>query len=322
MDRTRAMQSALALTNRALRLKPGEEVAVVVDDNTRHLAEVVLDAVRESGAEPVLLAMEPRIKSSEEPPHAVAAALAAVDAAILPITYSLTHTKARVQASERGVRILSLNQVSEDTFEAGVLDVDYDAIAQQAARLVERLVRARVARIESGQGAVLRASIAGRKVSSNPGLCVEPGSYASPPDCEVNVGPQEDGAEGAVWVNGALVPGGAVKAPFLATFRKGTIQRPLQGRDGERWQSTLEPYGDPNVFRVVELGIGLNPRAQVGRANSAENEGAAGAIHLGLGEGRTFGSTISATTHSDIVVCDASLWLDDDCVIRAGKILV
>ena len=322
MDRARALQSALALTNRALRLKSSDEVAVVVDDNTRHLAELVLDAVRESGAEPVLLVMKPRAKSSEEPPRAVAAALAAVDAAILPITYSLTHTKARVQASERGTRIVSLNQVSEDTFEAGVLDVDYDTIAQQADRLVECLAGAKVARIESGHGAVLRVPIAGRKVSSNPGLCAAPGSFASPPDCEVNVGPQEDGTEGTVWVNGALVPGGAVKEPFLAAFRKGTIQRPLHGRDGERWQSTMEPHGDPNVFRVVELGIGLNPRAQVGRGNSAENEGAAGAIHLGLGEGRSFGSTISASTHSDFVVCEASLWLDDDCVIRAGKILV
>jgi leucyl aminopeptidase (aminopeptidase T) len=316
------MQSALALTNRALRLRPGEEVAVVVDDNTRQLADVIVDAVREAGAEPVLLVMKPRARSSEEPPHAVAAAMASVNAAIMPVTFSMTHTKARVQASERGVRIVSLNQSSEDTLEAGVLDVDYDAIAEQAGRLVERLARAKVARIESGRGAVLTVPIAGRKVSSNPGLCVEPGTFASPPDCEVNVGPKEDGTEGEVWVTGALVPGGAVKEPFLATFRKGTVQRPLHGSDAERWQSTVESLGDPNVFRVVELGIGLNPRARIGRGNSAENEGAAGAVHLGLGEGRSFGSTISALTHSDFVIADASLWLDDVCVIKAGKILV
>jgi leucyl aminopeptidase (aminopeptidase T) len=322
MDRARAMQSALAVTRRALRLRPGEEVAVIVDDNTRHLAEVVMDAVRETGAEPALLVMKPRTKAAEEPPRAVAAALAAVDAAILPVTFSMTHTKARTQASGRGVRIVSLNQSSEDTFEAGVLDVDYDEIARQADRLAARLGRAKAARLESGRGAVIRIPIEGRKVSSNPGLCVEPGTFASPPCLEVNVGPWEDAAEGEVWVNGALVPGGAVTEPFLATFRAGTIQRPVPGPDGGRWQAAVERHGDPNVFRVVELGIGLNPRARLGRGNNAENEGAAGAVHLGLGEGRTFGSSISASTHSDIVVAGASLWLDDDCVIREGRILV
>lgn len=322
MERALAMKSALALTSRALRLKPGDEVAVLVDDNTRHLADLVVDAVRETGAEPVLLVMTPRTKAAEEPPQAVAAALASVDAAIMPVSFSLTHTKARNQASERGVRILSLNQPSEDTFEAGVLDVDYDGIARQAARLAERLARTKVARIESGEGAVIRIPIGGRKVTSNPGLCVEPGTFASPPCLEVNVGPHEDQADGEVWVNGAMVPGGAVTEPFLAAFRKGTIQRPVSGHDGARWESTVERHDDPNVFRVVELGIGLNPRARVGRGNNPENEGAAGAVHLGLGEGRTFGSAISASTHSDIVICDASLWLDDECVIRGGKILV
>lgn len=322
MDRARAMKSALALTNKALRLKPGEEVAVVVDDNTKHLADVVMDAIREAGAEPVLLVMKPRTKAAEEPPRAVAAALASVDAAIMPVTFSLTHTRARNQASERGVRILSLNQSSEDTFEAGVLDVEYEDIAKQASRLAACLAQASVARLDSGQGAVLRIPIGGRKVSSNPGLCVEPGTFASPPCLEVNVGPHEDQTEGEVWVNGALVPGGAVTEPFVATFRAGTIRRPVPGREGARWQSMLERHGDPNVFRVVELGIGLNPRARVGRGNNAENEGAAGAVHLGLGEGRTFGSSISAATHSDLVICGASLWLDAQCVIRGGRILV
>jgi len=322
MHRAVAMQSARALTNKALRLKPGEAVAVLVDDHTRHLAHLVVDAVRESGAEPVLLVMTPRTRAAEEPPEAVAAALAAVDAAIMPVSFSLTHTRARTEASARGVRILSLNQPSEDTFEAGVLDVDYDAIAAQAARLAEKLARAKVARLESGPAAVIRIPIEGRQVSSNPGLCLGPGTFASPPCLEVNVGPHEDQTEGDVWVNGAMVPGGAVTEPFLATFRHGTIERPVHGPDGARWESTLTRHEDPNVFRVVELGIGLNPRARVGRGNNSENEGAAGAVHLGLGEGRTFGSAIGARTHSDIVICDASLWLDDECVIHNGRIVV
>ena len=322
MERSRASQSARALTERALRLKPGEEVAALVDHKTAHLADLVLGAIRDAEAEPVLLVMRPRSQAAEEPPRSVAAALASVDAAIMPVTFSLTHTAARTRASERGVRILSLNQPSVDLFESGVLDVDYEAIARQAERLAARLARAGVARLETGAGAVLRIPIAGRKVSSNPGLCVDPGSFASPPCLEVNVGPEEDGVDGEVWINGAFVPGGAVAEPCLAAFTAGTIQRPLSGRDGERWQATVERHGDPNVFRVVELGIGLNPRARVGRGNNAENEGAAGAVHLGLGEGRTFGSAIRAKTHSDIVVCGASLWLDGECVIRDGRILL
>lgn len=321
-SRELALRSAQALVNRALRVRAGEEVVIVADHSTKSIADLLTEAVLQANAEPVVIVMRRRTRAAEEPPEVVAAALSSAGAALLPTTYSLTHTKARNLASQRGVRILSLSQPSEATFISGVLDVDYEAIADQAGRFERLLIAASLVRVESGSGASLLVPIAGRKVTSSPGLCAAPGTVASPPCLEVNVGPQEDSTEGEIWVNGALVPAGTVMEPFLARFRHGVLQRPMNGADGAKWQSVLESFNDENVFRVVELGIGLNPKAQIGRGNNAENEGAAGAVHLGLGEGRTFGSRISASTHVDIVVCGASLWLDDQCVIHKGELLL
>ncbi len=79
---------------------PGEDVVVVVDRTTAGLGEALRAAAARLGAEPVLCVMEPREVDGEEPPAAVAAALAAARVFIAPTRRSLSHTQ-RPQGGER-----------------------------------------------------------------------------------------------------------------------------------------------------------------------------------------------------------------------------
>jgi leucyl aminopeptidase (aminopeptidase T) len=64
------------------------------------------------------------------------------------------------------------------------------------------------------------------------------------------------------------------------------------------------------MYQVVELGIGLNKEARIGRGLMAEDEGQFGTVHLGLGEGRTFGLDVRAPSHVDLVVRYPTVTID------------
>src|SRR5918997_1368593 len=63
-----------------LRVQPGEDVVIVVDTTTQAIGEALRAAAAAAGGEPVVCVMEPRSVDGEEPPAAVAAALAAAEA--------------------------------------------------------------------------------------------------------------------------------------------------------------------------------------------------------------------------------------------------
>ena len=66
--------------------------------------------------------------------------------------------------------------------------------------------------------------------------------------------------------------------------------------------ATLESYDDPNIYCAVEMGMGMNPNARVGASSSLEDEAELGTMHIGIGNGITFGSSIRAKGHCDLVM--------------------
>ncbi|MGH7773996.1 MAG: aminopeptidase, partial [Candidatus Binatia bacterium] len=90
------------------RVQPGELVCIAADTNTLSIALALVEAVREAGAEPVMVTMTPRRAHGNEPPRVVAAAMKAADVVIQPVTYAITHTDATQDALRAGARVLVL----------------------------------------------------------------------------------------------------------------------------------------------------------------------------------------------------------------------
>jgi len=93
------------------------------------------------------------------------------------------------------------------------------------------------------------------------------------------------------------------------------------GKDAEGLLKLLEGFGDPNMYQVVEFGIGLNKEARIGRGLMAEDEGQFGTVHLGLGEGRTFGLPVSAPSHVDLVVRNPVVSVDGELILRQEQLV-
>jgi 2,5-dihydroxypyridine 5,6-dioxygenase len=298
------------LLTTVLKVKPEERLVIVTDEGGQAVAEALHSRAREKGLDPTLCLMPMRSKPHEEPPGPIAAALKAADCGILAVTRSITHSRARNEATRAGVRIASMPGACPRMFEDGSLEADAAVIKPLGEWIASQITAANKVHITSDRGTDLRLSVTGRIGGGSYGLADSPGGFTVIPCLEAVVGPVEWSAHGRIVVDGVVVPGRLVKEPFEVVVEKGTITSMTGGEDAELLRTLLAGYGDPNVYHLAELGMGLNPKAQMGFDISAEDEGVYGTIHFGFGEGRSFGTAITASTHTDLVLLEGRVTLD------------
>ncbi len=316
MSYVKLARGVKALLDVNLRLQAGETVLVVTDTNKQAIAEAIAFAAHERGAEVSIITMLPRQRHAEEPPAAVARALLGVQVALLPVTFSLTHTAAARNARDAGCRIVSLPACTEDMFTDGSLEVDFVHLQSLVEAVGREISKAHQARVLSADGAVLTLPLAGRTSVDATGVCHESGTLGVPPNVETAVSPLEGATSGTLVVDGVVAPGGAVAQPIIVRFEAGRISAIEGGSDATRLKALLEGYEDPNVFCPVELGFGMNPKARMGRDSMAEDEGEFGSVHIGLGNGVTFGSAIRAAAHIDLVLKAPTVELDGRVILQ------
>jgi 2,5-dihydroxypyridine 5,6-dioxygenase len=298
------------LLDTVLKVRPSERLVIVTDEGAQAVAEALHSRAREKGLDPTLCLMPMRAKPHEEPPKPIAVALQSADCGILAVTRSITHSRARNDATRLGVRIASMPGACARMFEDGSLEADASVIKPLGEWIATQITAANDIHITSDRGTDLRLSVAGRVGGGSYGLADSRGGFTVIPCLEATVGPVEWSANGRLVVDGVVVPGGLVKEPFEIIVDKGTIKSVSGGEDAVKLRLMLEGYRDPNVFHLAELGIGLNPKAQMGFDIAAEDEGVYGTIHFGFGEGRSFGTAITASTHTDVVLQDGRITLD------------
>lgn len=322
MRRMFMMRSVRNLLETCLNVKPNENLLVLTDTNKMDIAEMFALVGQEMGAEVVLLVMTPRSRHGEEPPRIVAEAMKAADAIVAPTTFSVNHSTARKEASNAGARLLFMPDACDEVFLDGSLEVDYFEQKKLIDKLAVILEEGKRVRVRSPLGTDLTMDITGRYAVPQTGICHEPGSISPPPCIEVAVSPVEGTTEGVMYVDGAVVPGGPCKEVIKLVFEKGTIVSIEGGADAQRLKETLESYNHPNVYCAVEMGMGMNPKAKIGQGGPLEDEAEFGTMHIGIGNGITFGSSIRAPGHCDLVMRDAIIEVDGKIIMRDRQVMV
>src|SRR3954465_10394196 len=165
---------------RCLAVRAGEQVTVVADRGTAAVGEALRAGAVAAGAETVLTVMEPRDVDGEEPPAAVAAALQAADGFIAPTSKSLSHTRARKAASERGARGATLPGVTADLL-ARLMAADLEALQRRSRPLAELLSDADEARFPCPRGSDFRMDLRGRTGRADDGDLTAAGAFGNLP---------------------------------------------------------------------------------------------------------------------------------------------
>lgn len=311
----RIVMSSKKLLAECLALKAGENFLVVADGPKQTLGELLQKAGRELGAESVLMVMEERSRSGEEPPAAVAAAMEAAQAVVCVTEHSLTHTNARKRAAAAGARVATMPGITEDMFLNGAVTADYLQVKELTEQLTARLTQARHVRVEKA-GRALEFSIENRDGVPSTGMFVEPGQSGNLPSGEAYIAPVEGSASGQLLADGSVAGYGVLAAPLLLTVEQGRLVQ----AEGDGAKELLEMLGDGDGRWLGEFGIGTNDKARI-TGVVLEDEKVFGTIHVAFGSNNTFGGQIAAGVHIDIVVKEPDVYLDGRLIMSQGKLV-
>ena len=302
------------VVGRCLGVRAGEQVTVVVDEQTSALGERLRAAAAAAGADAVTCVMEERGEHGEEPPAPVAAALAAADVFIAPTSKSLSHTKARKAATDGGARGATLPGVTASML-ARLMACDLDALQRRSAELARLLTDAGEARITCPRGTDLRLDLSGRPGIADDGDLTGERAFGNLPCGEGFTSPL--GAEGTM-VTGCLASIGLpLGEPPVLTIEDGRLVSATES-EGERLLAALDAAG-PQGRNVAELGIGTNERAEL-TGNILEDEKILGTVHVAFGASAGIGGTVSVPVHLDCLILEPTVEIAGNRVLERGHL--
>lgn len=322
MKEIRMIRGAKTLVETCTKTKQGESVLIVTDSAMATIADVLAIAAYERDAEPTIAFMMPREFDGQEPPKPVAVAMREADVVFTPVSKSITHTRSVQEAIKSGARILIMTDFTEDLMIGGGIEADFRKQAPICRKLAQLFSESKIVRITTPAGTNLTSNVEGRKGLALTGIADKPGQFATAVNIEANVGPIEGSSEGII-VADASVPYigiGVLKEPIKCTVNNGMITKIEGGTEAKILRANLESTKDPNVFNVAEIGVGLNPKARM-IGIMLEDEGVYGSLHIGIGTNITFGGTIKAAIHYDLLMWNPTIELDDTVVMKIGKIV-
>ena len=310
------VKTAEGVLSSCLAVKKGEEVLIVTDNTRKEIGEALYEAAGNLGCERLLMVMNERELSGQEPPKPVAAAMKSADVVIAPTAQSLTHTNARIEAAKAGTRVATMPGITEEMFSQGAMTADYSKVEKLTAVVTEMLSKASVAKIEK-DGHVLTININGRDGVPSPGVYREPGKCGNLPSGEAYIAPLEDGSEGEMIIDGSMVGIGKLDSPLHMVISGGKL-RSVTGEKSENLDVLLK---NETNGTLCELGIGTN-EAAVLNGIILEDEKVYGTVHIAFGTNTSFGGVNKAECHMDGIILRPTLYLDDVKVIEDGVFLV
>jgi leucyl aminopeptidase (aminopeptidase T) len=345
LDRNLIEPSVLNMFHVNMGLRDGEKVLVVTDppllshwrENAteeiaamaerallaRTVADIAIDNFK--GCEVDFFAYPPVAQSGAEPGDEVATRMKAVDVVIAITNRSLSHTDARVQACQAGVRVASMpGFLTRMFYPDGPMAADSEEVARLSRAFAERLTRASAARIHSALGTDLALSLKGRDGLPDHGLFTQPGDFGNLPAGEAYIAPVEGSGQGRL-----VVPAGwwrGLTEDMTLTFENGLVRRIEGGGQVKERLLSLLGLGEgmePDRARcnLAELGIGTNPLAR-SVESGLEAEKIKGTIHIAIGDNAHMGGQVSADLHFDMIIPQVDLVLDGEKIIGDGQWLI
>ena len=312
VDREAVAAAAETAVEQCLAVEPGETCVVVTDDGREPIGEALYDAALDATEEAVVVRYPPGPQHGAEPPAPVAAALAEADAFLAPTTKSLSHTRARSDATDGGVRGATLPGITEEVFTAG-LDADYDAIAAECADILEAVGDADEIRVTSPQGTDITFRPGERPWNDDTGVVHEPGAFSNLPAGEVFVSPES--ADGTYVVDGTIRPHGLLAESRTVTFEVENGQVTDVDDDavrGELEEAAAEAGRD--AYNLAELGIGTNVGVTDLVGSVLLDEKAGGTVHIAVGDDAGIGGDTEAPIHMDGILREPTVHADGTTV--------
>ncbi|MEM2874757.1 MAG: aminopeptidase [Candidatus Hadarchaeales archaeon] len=310
------MPTARKIVRECMGTRRGERVLVVTDPPRMEIGRAIQRAATEIRAKCTLVCMPVTRRHGDEPPTFVAYAMKKSDVVIAPTTFSITHTRARREATRAGARIATMPSVTREMMVRGAMLADYTEVSRITKRLAKKIGGKKTVEVKTRAGTDLTFSIEGRRAYLDTGIYRKPGDFGNLPAGEVAFAPLEGTGEGRAVIDGPMGDG---KWSGVEIEIEGGLARAISGDAAERVISALKGAG-PNSRNLAEFGMGTNPKARL-IGNVLEDEKVLGTCHVALGDNSSFGGRVRAGIHIDGIIRSPTVKVDGKTVIREGRIL-
>ena len=308
--------------DRCLGVARDEDVVLLTDALTDESVVASLrSGIELRGARCLTAMVETFARPGSEPSRSVAGLLSSCDAAIELTSTFIGSSRARQEATAKGVRYLAMPAVEADTFRmGGPLDVDFDSLRELTETVAGRWEDATTFRMTSRGGTDLTGSVKGRKGRALHGIARSAGAYMAPPDIEAGTAPVEGSTNGIAVIDAdfLFMGRGPIREPVALHFKDGLLIA-VEGGERDRLLDMIALCDDERMSNLAEISVGLNPNGRVCGV-PMETESTLGSAHLALGNSIAYGGTVAAVAHLDCVMRDATLELDGRPVLVEGKL--
>lgn len=318
------IEGARKVVRTLARVTAGEKVLIAADTDTVVVAEALAAAALEITPEVVTTVMRPVAVDGDEPPAVVAAAMLAAEVALLPVSYSISHSTATRNALKRGTRVLSLPATTPDQLVRGGAEADFEKASPTVRKMAERLTGASTAHLTTPAGTDCTFDLTGRSGNAHDCILDRPGKFSAFPNIEANISPVDGTAEGIIVFDGSIpnLRIGPLRAPVRCTIKQGNIVTVEGGPEADMIRKVWAEMGDAAVYNIAQLAIGLNPAIYMLTGVWAQDHGAFGTVHIGIGTSANIGGTTKAACHFDGMMYRPTLRLDGRAVLEGGELRI
>lgn len=304
---------------KCLDLKKNEKFLIVTDSKLYSLCLPFLNGAKKITDDVKLIKISIPNVNGTEPSKKIAQEMLKYDAELLITSKSLSHTKARKNASDKGARIVTMPGITKSIMNR-TLDINYNKLKKINNKIADILDNGKNVRMKTKLGTDISFSIKRRSAwGRDSGTYDRKGSFGNLPAGEVFIAPVEGTANGIFIVDASYAGIGKLKKPIKVKVKDG-FAIDLNGYKAKKLERLLDSVGK-DARNIAEFGIGTNPKAKIS-GNILEDEKVAGTCHIALGNNAGFGGDVDVQLHLDGIIKKPTIWIDKKKILNNDKLLI
>ena len=320
--------AANIVVNTCMEVRRHESVLVIADPSTSVIGQELYKVCSDISENVLLVIMPFTRHHGDEPPSSVAELMRSQNVVLAPTKFSITHTKARVQACKDGARIATMPGITPELFAGGGMLADFNGIRDMISRVGVHLRRRRNIRVTSPEGTDIRFEIDPKKWNKeDSGICNRPGMVTNLPAGKIFNTLLQGSAKGDLYIDGSF-DSMILSEPLRFKVNDGVATDIKGGPEAQRVRhlfaeaANLMPAKDQSsVWTISQFGIGLNPNSKL-IGNALEDEKVLGSCYFSIGlEGNMIEGNHPGILTSGIIK-EPTIFIDGEPLVISGELQI
>ncbi|MAE42697.1 leucyl aminopeptidase [Candidatus Woesearchaeota archaeon] len=313
------IKSINIILKKCLAINEHESVLIITDSKLYSIAKLFFNQAKKITNNVKLVKIRIPKVSGTEPDKKIAKEMLKHNVELLITTKSLSHTKARKNACNKGARITTMPGTNKDMIKRAI-DINYNKLKKINKKLADIFDKGKKVKIITKLGTDISFNIKGRKAHGRKsGIYDKKGYFGNLPEGEVFIAPVEKTANGIFIVDASFAGIGKLKKSLKVYVENGHAVN-FKGEKSKKMKNLLNSVGN-QARNIAEFGIGTNEKAKI-TGNTLEDEKVLGTCHIALGNNFGFGGKVNIALHLDGIIKKPTILIDNKKIMKTGNLLV